>query len=75
LATGKYVRSQAWQIGLAMDCRKAYHRGCRAVPEHRCWLNFFDRWVDPLTDHGLGRAVTALLVMGWFCWQLRRRDE
>ncbi len=75
LATGEYVRSQAWQIGLAMDCRKAYRRGCRTVPAQLCWLNFFDRWVDPLTDHGFGRAVTALLVRGWFCWQLRRRVE
>ena len=75
LATGEYVRSQAWQIGLALDCRKAYRHGCRAVPEKRCWLNFFDRWFDPLTDHGLGHAMTALLVWIWFSWQLRGNAE
>ncbi|MGK2943950.1 MAG: TIGR04283 family arsenosugar biosynthesis glycosyltransferase [Desulfuromonadales bacterium] len=27
LATGQYVRSQAWQIGLALDCRNAFRKG------------------------------------------------
>ncbi len=75
LATGEYVRSQVWQIGLAMDCRKAYRLGCRTVPEKCRWLNFTDRWIDPLTDHGLGRALTALLVKAWFSWKLRGNDE
>ncbi len=75
LATGEFVRSQAWQIGLALDCRKAYRHGCRVVPEERRWLDFFDRWFDPLTDHGLGRAITALLVWGWSSWKMRSNAE
>lgn len=69
LATGGYVRSQAWQLGLALDCRKAFRQGDRLVPGDGFWLGFFERWFDPLTDHFPGRAVTALLVMGWFAWQ------
>jgi hypothetical protein len=75
LATGEFVRSQAWQIGLALDCRKAYRHGCGTVPEERRWLDFFDRWFDPLTDHGLGRAITVLLVWGWSSWHLRGNAE
>jgi rSAM/selenodomain-associated transferase 2 len=73
LATGEYVRSQVWQIGLALDCRRAYQRGCRQVPERLPWLGFFDRRVEPLTDHALGRLVSALLVRFWFAWRLLGR--
>ena len=73
LATGGYVRSQAWQLGLALDCRRAYRRAGRTVPGG--WLNFFDRWFDPLTNHGLGRLVTALLVMVWFSRCLKEKAE
>ncbi len=70
LATGEYVRSQAWQIGLALDCRGAYQSGCRQVPERLPWLGFFDRWFEPMTDHAAGRLATALLVRIWFAWRL-----
>lgn len=70
LATGKYVRSQAWQIGLAMDCRKAFRKGADPQPHSGRWLKIFDRWFDPLTNHYLGSLLTALLVRLWFTWQL-----
>ena len=73
LATGEYVRGQAWQLGFALDCRKAYHRGCRPGQEPNVWLKWFDRWFEPLTNHCVGRALTALLVRLWFSWQLRFR--
>ena len=71
LATGGYVRSQAWQLGLAMDCRKACRRGVEPGHQSDGWLNWFDRWFDPLTNHYVGRALTALLVKVWSLWQIR----
>jgi rSAM/selenodomain-associated transferase 2 len=71
LATGGYVRSQAWQLGFALDCRKAYQRGDEPGQQANVYLKWFDRWFDPLTNHFLGRALTALLVRLWFSWQLR----
>jgi rSAM/selenodomain-associated transferase 2 len=71
LATGGYVRSQAWQLGLALDCRKAYRYGHSVAGQPGVWQNFFDRWFEPVTNHGPGRAATALLVRLWFLWQLK----
>ena len=73
LATGGYVRSQAWQLGFALDCRKAYQRGYEPGQHTNVWLKWFDRWFEPLTNHCVGRALTALLVRLWFSWQLRFR--
>ena len=75
LATGGYVRSQAWQLGLALDCRKAYHHGYSAEVQPGTWLNFFDRWFEPLTNHAIGRGVTALLVRFWFSRQLKDKVQ
>lgn len=71
LATGAYVRGQAWQIGLACDCRAAFKASTDADPLAGSWLPWFDRWFDPLTDHAPGRILTALLVRLWFAWQCR----
>ncbi len=71
LATGGYVRSQAWQLGLALDCRRAYRQGIEPGHQSDGWLNWFDRWFDPLTNHYVGRALTALLVKIWSLWQIR----
>ena len=71
-ATGGYVRSQAWQLGLALDCRRAWSKGADAATLENRWLDFFDQRVDPLTDHAVGRELTALLVWGWFHWQKLR---
>ncbi len=72
-ATGAYVRGQAWQIGLALDCRAAYRKDLEPLQRPGRWLNFFDRWFDPLTSHRFGCLITALLVRYWFARQLRRR--
>lgn len=68
--TGGYVRSQAWQIGLAMDCRKAFKQGLKPGEQGDSWLKWFDLYFDPTTNHCVGRAITALLVRVWFSWQL-----
>ena len=73
MATGAYVRGQAWQIGLAMDCRKAYLGNLGHPQKPGCWLNWFDRWFEPLTNHRVGSFVAAVLVRLWFAVQLRRR--
>jgi len=72
LATGAYVRGQAWQLGLSLDCRKAYQNKAEHLQRPGPWLNWFDRWFDPLTNHRVGYAVTALLVRLWFARQLGR---
>jgi len=72
LATGAYVRGQAWQLGLALDCRKAYQHNAGPLQRPGRWLNLFDRWFDTLTNHFAGCAITAVLVRLWFAWQLRR---
>ena len=71
LATGGYVRSQAWQIGLALDCRKAFRDGADSKPLTGRWLQWFELWFDPLTNHCVGRVLTALLVRIWFARQLQ----
>jgi rSAM/selenodomain-associated transferase 2 len=73
LATGAYVRSQAWQIGLALDCRKAVLSGEVKPTLPGDGLNFFVRRFEPLTNHAAGRWMTTLLVWAWYQWQLRIR--
>lgn len=70
LATGQYVRSQAWQIGLMLDSRSAFRLGATFRQPAGFWLKWFERWFDPLTNHFVGYALTALLVRIWFAWQL-----
>lgn len=72
LATGAYVRSQAWQLGLFLDCRMAYRKNLAPLQQPGRWLNCCDRWFDPLTNHRLGNLISALLVRFWFALQLRR---
>jgi len=71
ISTGAYVRSQAWQIGLVLDCRKAFQKGIEPGLQPGRWLKWFDRWFDPVTNHYAGYALTALLVRLWFLWQFR----
>lgn len=71
MATGAYVRSQGWQLGLILDCRKAHRCGFSCTEVVSPWLDRFDRYFDPLTDHWPGRALTAVLVRVWFACQLR----
>jgi hypothetical protein len=75
LATGGYVRSQAWQIGLALDCRKAYRLSGGDAHPADLWVSWFDRWFEPLTNHVVGRILTALLVRVWFSRQLSHQGH
>ena len=73
MATGAYVRSQAWQIGLALDCRTAFRKGIEPGLQPDRWLKWFDRWFDPVTNHYVGYVLTALLVRLWYTKQLFNR--
>jgi len=62
LATGSYVRSQLWQVGLFLDCRR----------NQSCWLERFDRWLRPLVNHRIGDLISAVLIRVWFAWTKNR---
>jgi rSAM/selenodomain-associated transferase 2 len=70
--TGVYVRSQGWQLGFALDCRRNFRNGWASGAGPTPCLNRFDRWFDRLTDHPPGRLATALLVRAWFALTLLR---
>ena len=70
--TGKYVRGQGWQLGWYLDCRKAYRQGQQQLDRPGVWLKRFDKWFEPLTNHWLGNALTAILVRLWFAIRLTR---
>jgi hypothetical protein len=76
--TGNYVRPNAWQLAFALDVRRNFRRGLPAGEGGTPWLDWFDRWYPPLTDHPPGRLAAAGLVWLWFhltlLW-LRLRDK
>lgn len=65
-ATGTYVRANAWQLALALDTRRSFQRGIGPGEGSTPCLEFYDRYLDRLTDHAPGRLLTALLVRLWF---------
>ena len=69
LATGRYVRGQAWQLGLMLDCRRSCRAGDLNSLQNCSWLNRFDRWFDPVTDNLVGNVLSAGLVRAWFACQ------
>lgn len=64
--TGGYVRSQGWQPAFALDVRAQYRLGLAVGAGSTPWLKVWDRWLDPLTNHPLGRLLTMALVWCWF---------
>lgn len=77
LATGRFVRSQAWQIPFALDARRGFAR--KLPPENlpTPLLRWHDRWFDRLTGHRIGELLAALLTWVWFrmfTWRARRRN-
>ena len=72
MATGAYVRSQAWQLMLALDCKRKFKKDFNSEYKPAPWLKGFDSWFDTLTDHWVGHLATAFLVRLWFSVQLMR---
>jgi hypothetical protein len=69
-ATGSYVRDNAWQLAFALDTRRRFRRGLPPEAEPAV-LAFYDRWLDRLTDHAVGRQAAAWLTRLWFRYALR----
>jgi hypothetical protein len=65
-ATGRYVRDNAWQLALLLDTRRNFRRGIPAGAGNLPLLGFYDRFLDPLSDHPPGRLAAALLTWLWF---------
>ncbi len=64
LATGRYVRSQAWQVPFALVSLVRY--GLRRSSRLSGWgENFFDLW-ERCTDRGWINRLSATLVRWWF---------
>ncbi len=59
---GRYVRDNAWQLFFAMDVRSQAGPGP--------WLDWHDRYFDPLTDNTLGNILAMIMAMGtyYFLW-------
>jgi rSAM/selenodomain-associated transferase 2 len=66
LATGRYVRDNAWQLALLLDTRRNFRRGVPPGAERLPILRVYDRYLDRLTDHPPGRLAAALLTWLWF---------
>ena len=70
LATGRYVRANAWQIVLYRCLTRARRMGrLPDLASIESQLDRFELWFDRLTDHLPGHAVTAALVWIWFTLQ------
>lgn len=70
--TGSYVRSNAWQLALRRQARRAFAAGLppAAVPL-KPLLRFRQRF-DTITDHPVGHLTAALLTWLWFRTRRRR---
>lgn len=76
--TGKYVRSNGWQLPFAWAQRRSLLRGEELPSAPQRALRLYDRWIDPLTDHPGGNLIAAALTWGWFQGMrrlLRRRKS
>lgn len=60
--TGKYVRSQGWQLAFWVDVNRAFKRGLPPERVHTAFLKRFDRLWDATTDHALGNGIATLLT-------------
>ena len=62
---GRYVRANSWQLFFFLDVALRPWLAPDAYPVTR----WHDRLLEPLIDHRLGNAITAILVFGWvmFC--------
>lgn len=75
--TGRYVRSQGWQLAFALDVRHQFRQGLPVGSGATPWLERWDRWLDPMTDNPFGRCLTTALVWVWFAvtWRWCRWRE
>jgi len=72
LATGRYVRTHAWEIPFALDARRAYRSKVPVGSGSAGFLAFHDRWFNRLTNNCFGDTAAAVLTWCWFRWLKRR---
>ena len=63
---GTYVRANAWQLAYLLDLRRGWRKGMREEGEETPLLAWYDRYLEPLTDHPPGRVIAAVIVRIWF---------
>lgn len=78
LDTGAYVRDNGWQLALAVDVRHNFRKGLATGAGEHVFLEFYDRFLDRLSDHLPGRLAAMILVRLWFeltCLVLRLKQS
>jgi len=64
--TGRFVRSNAWQLVLRRAARTAYLTGDPVTAVPLATVSRFRSWFEPLTNHPLGNLIAMLLTWLWF---------
>ncbi len=65
-ATGRFVRSQAWQLVFQREARRCFLLGQSSDEVGMQSVRCFRRWFDPLTDHPGGALLAGTLTWCWF---------
>ena len=65
-ATGRYVRSQAWQLIFYREVRRCFLAGVSVSRVDAGGVRRFRKWFDPLTCNPAIHGLTALLTWAWF---------
>jgi len=77
-ATGRFVRSQAWQLRYWREARRCLRQGRSVAAMDSGVVRRFRAWFEPLTGHPPGNALAGLLTWIWFqvvYLRLRRQEE
>jgi hypothetical protein len=64
--TGRYVRSNAWQIPFFLDVRRNFRAGLGVAEGDNSLLSLHDRFMDGVTDNPAGYLLASLLTWVWF---------
>jgi rSAM/selenodomain-associated transferase 2 len=64
--TGRYVRSNAWQIPFFLDVRRNFRSGLGVGEGDNQLLSIYDRFLDRMTDNPAGYLLAFLLTWVWF---------
>ncbi len=72
--TGRYVRSNAWQLLFALRVRRGTWTAATDHAQIESSLTCFDRQFDRISCNPLGFCLAAVLTWCWFRWQLLRES-
>jgi len=65
-ATGRYVRSQVWQLAFFREARRTFQSKGRVDDISGVAPGRFRAWFDPLTNHPPGNLLAGFLTWVWF---------